>query len=138
MVHTLNPKVPQESCANVWQVNFLILQKYILIGFINGITRSLDKAQNNNTSIFHLGKPIGRKPSNLRLEIIILRSQYNEERGKERSIFQRQKPQKQSSPSIGANFSLPKTMNFTCAAIRYNEEGRLLFILIFHQENHLG
>ena len=31
-------------------------------------------------SIFHLGKPNGRKPSNLRLEIIILRLEYNEER----------------------------------------------------------
>ena len=40
----------------------------------------MDKAHNNNTSIFHLGNPNGRKPSNLHLEIIIMRSEYNEER----------------------------------------------------------
>ena len=39
----------------------------------------IDKEKNNNTIIFHLGNPNGRKPNNLLLEIIILISEYNEE-----------------------------------------------------------
>ena len=75
----------------------------------------MDKAQNNNTSIFHLGNPNGRKPNNLRLEMIILRSEYNEEeRENMEKLSKDRNPKKQSSSAVYVNFSLSqKTANFS-------------------------
>ena len=62
-----------------------------------------------------MGNPNGIKPSNLRLEMIILRSEYNEEeRENMEKLSKDRNPEKQSSSTVYANFSLSqKTANFT-------------------------
>ena len=57
-------------------------------------------------SIFILENPNERKPNNLRIEIIIMRSLYNEERENMELSSRDRNPQKQSSPLVGENFSL--------------------------------
>ena len=76
-------------------------------------------------SIFHLGNPNQRKTNNLRLEIIILRSQYNEERKRKTwKCFPNIETLKQPSSAVYANFfellctcTLLETTHFTCAVV---------------------
>ena len=66
--------------------------------------------------------------------MIILRLEYNEEeRENMEKLSKDRNPEKQSSSAVYANFSLPENWELHCAAAMLNnEEGRLLFIQIFH------
>ena len=59
---------------------FLRLQQYILIAFVNRITRRQTKHRTITRVFLSWKNRNGRKPNNLRLEMIILRTVYNEER----------------------------------------------------------